>query len=46
MYDMTGFQPEWEIFRDMWRDFISGERLTPAEHGRNNVFKINDDVQH
>ena len=32
-----GLHPEWAVFRDMWRGFIS------AEHGKMNVLKINDD---
>ena len=23
---LLGLQPEWAIFKDMWRDFISGDR--------------------
>ena len=25
---LLGLQPEWVIFRDMWRDLIWGKRLT------------------
>ena len=24
---MFGFQPEWAVFRDIWRDFISGANV-------------------
>ena len=34
-----GLHPEWVVFRDMWRDLISGKRLTLAERGRNRRFK-------
>ena len=34
----------------MWRDLIWGKRLTLAQHGKMDVFKINDDdddtIQH
>ena len=32
---------EWAIFRDMWRDLILGKRLTLAQRGKGDVFKIN-----
>ena len=32
---LLGLQPEWTLFRDMWRDFIWGKRLTLAYRGRN-----------
>ena len=34
-----GLHPEWAVFRDMWRGFISGERLTLAERGKIDVLK-------
>ena len=40
---LLALQPEWAIFKDMWRDFISGKRLTLAKHGKNRHFKINYD---
>ena len=33
-----GLHSEWAVFRDMWRDFISGQPLTLAERGRNRHF--------
>ena len=35
---VLGLQPEWAMFRDMWKDFILGKRQTLAEHGRNGRF--------
>ena len=32
---LLGLQPEWAVFRDMWRGFISRQLSTSAEHGRN-----------
>ena len=40
---LLGLHPEWAIFRDMWRDLIWGKRLTLAQRGKMDVFKINDD---
>ena len=34
-----GLHPEWVVFRDIWRDLISGKSLTLAERGRNGRFK-------
>jgi hypothetical protein len=30
---LLGLQPEWEIFRDMWKDFIMGKHLNLAMQG-------------
>ena len=35
MMKVLGLQPEWAVFRDMWRGLILGQILTIAEHGRN-----------
>ena len=35
---LLGLQPEWVIFRDMWRDFKLGQHLTLAVRGRNRRF--------
>ena len=32
---LLGLQPEWAVFRDMWRGFISGQTFNLAECGRN-----------
>ena len=40
---LLGLHPEWAIFKDMWRDLIWGKRLTLAQRGKRDVFKINDD---
>ena len=29
-----GLHPEWVVFRDIWRDLISGKTSDPAERGR------------
>ena len=34
-----GLHAKWTVFRDMWRDFISGGTSTLAERGRNRRFK-------
>ena len=34
-----GHQLEWVIFRDIWRDFILGKRLTRAKLERNGCFQ-------
>ena len=34
---LLGLQPEWVIFRDMWRDLIRDKYLTLAEHGKKGV---------
>ena len=41
--ELLALQPEWAIFRNMGRDFISGKRLTLAKHAKNRHFKINYD---
>ena len=40
---LLGLHSEWAIFRDMWRNLIWGKRLTLAQSGKREVFKINDD---
>ena len=41
---VLGLRPEWAVFRDMWTEGLHmGKRLTIAQHGKNGVFKINDD---
>ena len=39
---VRGLHPEWAVFRDMWRGFISGGTSIP-ERGKIDVLKINDD---
>ena len=36
--ELLGLQPEWAIFRDVWKDLIWGKRLTLAELGRIGCF--------
>ena len=41
---LFGLQPEWTIFRDMWRDSIWSKHLTHSlSWKKETVFKINDD---
>ena len=40
---LLGLQPEWTVFRDMWRDSIWNKRLTIASVEEKDDFKINDD---
>ena len=46
---LLGLQLEWVIFRDMWKDFILGKRLTIAKcltiakRGKNRGLNKNDD---
>ena len=37
--DELSLHPEWAVFRDLWRGFISRQSLTLAERGRNGRFK-------
>ena len=37
---VLGLPAVWAVFKDMWRGFISGERLTLAERGKIDVLKI------
>ena len=32
---VLGLHPEWVVFRDMWRDFISGQTSNPSLAWRN-----------
>ena len=43
--ELLGLKPEWALFWDMWRDFISGQTSNPIELSveEMDVFKINDD---
>ena len=38
-----GLHPEWAVFRDMWRGFISRGTSNPTERGKIDIFKINND---
>ena len=37
---LLGLQPEWAMFRDMWRDSILSKRLTLARVKEMDVFEI------
>ena len=37
--DELGLQPEWAVFRDMWRGFISGQTSDPSRLWKKYKFK-------